>query len=438
VSGYTVNERIAPEATQLPRWSSVSSDSLRAFPFEGRVVDMLPPDVKMASDEEVETARAQVESAVRAAALARPSRSAFSGRGISDFARFSRTEGLALGVGATRRIDGVQLTARGRYGFADEEVKGQLSLGLVRGLGGEPSVQLFAEREYRNLALPERGGVTNSLAAMLFGSDYTTQVDSRAAGILLRLPKLDGQVRVAYEEERALPLMGDALNGGFEPTLDFTRTRGVRWEFRFNGGSVPEVGTTNVRWSVLASNAIMRSNRSNDMVDADVTSFPHRLDVTIAIDKPLGNDRSFVSSTLAMLGSRDAPQWLAFAGGPLSGPGYDFHEFTGTAILSQRVEFRVPVPAPSIPLGKYGRSPARITLAPFAHAVALGGATYVAPHPLSSPSTLRESRVSGVYPSAGLGVLFFYDLLRADVAKGLRDGSWRFSIDIDRAFWGVM
>jgi len=46
--------------------------------------------------------------------------------------------------------------------------------------------------------------------------------------------------------------------------------------------------------------------------------------------------------------------------------------------------------------------------------------------------------VSGVYPSAGVGMLFFYDLLRADVARGLRQGSWRFSIDIDRAFWGIL
>jgi hypothetical protein len=35
-------------------------------------------------------------------------------------------------------------------------------------------------------------------------------------------------------------------------------------------------------------------------------------------------------------------------------------------------------------------------------------------------------------------MLFFYDLLRADVARGLRNGTWRFSIDIDRSFWGIL
>jgi hypothetical protein len=68
-----------------------------------------------------------------------------------------------------------------------------------------------------------------------------------------------------------------------------------------------------------------------------------------------------------------------------------------------------------------------VTLAPFVQALA------VAP---GIPSV--STPVSGVYPSAGVGVLFFYDLLRADVARGLRNGQWRFSIDIDRSFWGIL
>jgi hypothetical protein len=43
-----------------------------------------------------------------------------------------------------------------------------------------------------------------------------------------------------------------------------------------------------------------------------------------------------------------------------------------------------------------------------------------------------------VYPSAGIGALLFYDLLRVDVSRGLRDGAWRFAIDIDRSFWNIM
>jgi hypothetical protein len=56
----------------LPRWSSAPRDSLRAHPFEGRVVDALPPEIQVASSEEVVRARVQAENAVRAAMLARP------------------------------------------------------------------------------------------------------------------------------------------------------------------------------------------------------------------------------------------------------------------------------------------------------------------------------------------------------------------------------
>jgi hypothetical protein len=94
--------------------------------------------------------------------------------------------------------------------------------------------------------------------------------------------------------------------------------------------------------------------------------------------------------------------------------------------LSQRVEFRTPVPAPSIPLRRFGKSPPRATLAPFVQALVVAS------------DVVARPTAAGVYPSAGVSVLFFYDLLRADVARGVRDGAWRFSIDIDRSFWGIL
>ncbi len=41
-------------------------------------------------------------------------------------------------------------------------------------------------------------------------------------------------------------------------------------------------------------------------------------------------------------------------------------------------------------------------------------------------------------PSVGLGALSFFDLLRVDVARGLRDGRWTFSIDLSRDFWSIL
>ncbi len=52
--------------------------------------------------------------------------------------------------------------------------------------------------------------------------------------------------------------------------------------------------------------------------------------------------------------------------------------------------------------------------------------------------TGQRMQRTGWYPSAGAGLLLFFDLIRIDVARGLRKGRWSFSIDIERQFWGIL
>jgi hypothetical protein len=65
-----------------------------------------------------------------------------------------------------------------------------------------------------------------------------------------------------------------------------------------------------------------------------------------------------------------------------------------------------------------------MTLAPFAHVVFLGRAT--------------GGRAAGWYPSLGTGALLFFDAIRLDVARGLRDGKWTFSADLTPELWRVL
>ncbi|MEP6781084.1 MAG: hypothetical protein ABJC26_14410, partial [Gemmatimonadaceae bacterium] len=174
ISNYEVNEKIPAATMALPRWSSLSRDSLRAYPFEGKVADVLPPDMRIASDEDVVQARKMAESAVQAAALTRAKKSAAYGRGISDVARVSKTEGLAVGLGVSRRWgDAWQATLSGRFGIADHEAKGRFTLGRTPAMGGPPLIQAFVERDLRNVTPLERSGVANSLGTLIFGSDFT-------------------------------------------------------------------------------------------------------------------------------------------------------------------------------------------------------------------------------------------------------------------------
>jgi hypothetical protein len=45
---------------------------------------------------------------------------------------------------------------------------------------------------------------------------------------------------------------------------------------------------------------------------------------------------------------------------------------------------------------------------------------------------------STVKPAVGLGAIGLFNLLRADVARGLRDGRWMFSVDVTRDFWRIL
>lgn len=443
ISNYTVNERTPPATMTLPRWSSAPRDSLRAHRFEGRVIDALPPEIQIASSEEVVRARVQAEAAVRASMLARTATASVTARGISDFARFSRAEGAAFGLGGAHKSSiGFMVSARARYGLGDEQLKGFVSIGPSPAFGRTPTLQLFAEREYRDVAMGERAGVTNSLAAALFSSDYTTQVDTRAAGIMWkRSPTSAFTWRVAAERDAPTFVHGSGATRTFAPTLRAWRLDGVRAEVTALGGWVPgDARSRRGLWQLSAS-----TGRYHGTVDAlrgpldsivpgdelmlrRVRPLVARAFGSLQVVQPLPRDWSIMlQSNIGVAGGRDLPpQWLIFAGGPWSAPGYPWHAMATRALVSQRIEFRAPVPAPSIPLGRFGKSPPHITVAPFAQLLAVAAGTPERPI------------TSAVYPSAGVGVLFFYDLLRADVARGLRNGQWRFAIDIDRAFWGML
>lgn len=440
ISGYTVNERVPDATKMMPRWSSAPREELAAHKFEGRVVDVLPPEIQVATSEDVVQARVQAEAAVRAAMLARPATASVSGRGISDFARFTRAEGLALGLGGTHKSgSGLMLSARARYGFSDEQVKGQVSIARVPAFGRVPTLQLFAERDYRELSLPERAGVTNSLAAALFGSDYSNPVDTRAAGLQWRrAPTSRFTWRLAAEEDRPVRLTAQPASGVFEPVIPAWPLKGARAEVSGTGGWVSQDPTaTRGTWQLSASAGAYSGSFEvpwGPLVDPlpgapmprrSVRPLVGRAMALVQITKPLARDRAlFLQTYAAAGGGRDTPpQWKAFAGGPWTAPGYNYLSFASDALMSQRVEFRKPVWGPSIPLGKYGKSPARVVLAPYAQLLM---------------TTKSEARVAGGYGSVGLGTLFFYDLLRADVARGLRDRTWRFTIDIDRGFWGML
>jgi hypothetical protein len=128
------------------------------------------------------------------------------------------------------------------------------------------------------------------------------------------------------------------------------------------------------------------------------------------------------------------PQELAYFGGPITAPGYDLHSIAGTVGSATRLELQAPIPFIGIPLGRFGRIPGQAHLATYVSNALVGGAIACTPtFAVRCPLLLN-----GGYPSAGLGLLTVFDVLRFDVARGLRKGGWVFNVDVSRDFWSIL
>ncbi len=423
---YEVNKGIpasyftGPEIVMAPP----AERAQNPFPFTGHILDSLPPDVRAVTDEDVQKVQEEARALVRAQALARSRNFAFSARHVSDVARFNRVEGLGLGSGFLQRVGrGFAVAASGRYGFSDDQFKGRGALEYHTGAGS--SLILAADRQYRDVSdEQETSLVRNTIAAQEFGSDYTDTYDARAVSLSGSLARLGWRpsFELAYERHEPLAVHARPANGSFEPTIPALSLHESRLTLGLDRGATLTFGGYELG-AHLAVSAIRRASPTNSQ-SGDFL----RPSLMLDLQKPFGSSRLLFHTLAAGVFTGDSlpAQHLVYLGGPTSGPGYDFHEFIGRGGVSQRIEYRFLAPFFGIPLGRFGRAPGTMTLAPFATAVWIDrSAAFKAPR-------------QGWYPSVGLGALTVFEVLRLDVARGLRDGRWTFAVDIGRDFWSVL
>lgn len=430
IGSYELNQGFPERAFAGPEIVMAPRRELRAFPWEGRVLDSLPPDVRAVTDEDVERVQDEARTLVRAQALARARRPAVAARGVSELVRVNRVEGLALGFGIGRRIGGgVTVAAAGRYGFADENAKGGLRISHER--AGGTVTELAAYRSHREAGeVQERSTIVNSLAAQEFGSDHTDPFDARGVAAAVETPfaGIRWRLEAAHEWQRALDVHASPASGSYAPTI-------AALDRRVTSLTLAGTRPTSLAWfgTELRAHAALRTAIDRPWhaaIGLPLDDSPWlRASLFAELERPLGRHRLALRMIAAARSNSTAiaPQDLVYFGGAVSGPGYHFHELVGRVGISQRVEWRSPVPFVSIPLGRFGRAPAAMTVAPFVHGVYVeGGAT---------DSGIERT---GFHPSAGVGALVLFDLLRFDVARGLRDGRWSFSVDVSRDFWEVL
>ena len=427
---YEVNKPLPPGIFNGPEIALAPRGTKPTIPFGGQILDSLPSDVRAITDADVAKVQEEARALVRAQALARTRSTALSARSVSDFVRVNRVEGISAGGGLTRRLGGgFAVTGRGRYGFSDERGNGRAEISYRRASGAGLRAAAYSDL-FDVGDVSERSTAVNSIAAQEFGSDFTDFYHSKGVSLTAAFaPALgwNASVEGALELQRGVSVHASPAAGRYESTLPALTLRQDRLGLFLDRPTTLGPLGFEIRSHIEASYVRFLGD------GRDSYSSLGRISFRAEFERPFGRQR-LVAQTLA--GTADfgngfpPAQDLIFMGGPVSAPGYDFHQFATKNAVSQRIEIQTPVPFVSIPLGRYGKTPSSITLAPFVNALwtdriyYLGGAS-------------RSPR-GGWHPSAGIGALSIFDLVRMDVARGLRDGRWTFSVDVSRDLWRIL
>ena len=412
-----------PEIVVAPPRPRIEGQTDTAL-FEGNLLEAVRTEADPVSDAEVRRVQAEVRELVRGQALARARRPVVAGSGLSDFVRYNRVEGLALGGGIGQPIGrGFSVAATGRYGLDDKRWKGMGELAFRRadGLG----VRAIWRDTYADASdIAEVSLARNSFAAQEFGSDYTEPVAARGSSVELMLPlRAFGRLSFAGSDERhgGLSVNASPARGSFASLLPVPDGRVRTGSVRLERPTLRIGEQAQLRFRLEAS--AIRS-----APDADSVARYGRVSGTLTLERAFGTNGVLLDMYGASVGGgqRALPQHHVLLGGPVSAPGYDYHELTGRRGGYAHLEWRTLIPFPRVSLSRFGRTPATAVLAPYVHTAFIGG-----------PTDFTDRR-SGAYPSVGIGLLPFFELLRIDVARGVRDGRWTFGIDITRDFWPVL
>ncbi len=411
IGDYRINQGVpynifgGPEIVQAPQY-----EQQRHVWTTPRVLDSLPPDVRAVTDADVRRVQEEARSLVRARALQRAGSLALSARGVSDFARVDRVEGLALGGGLTQRLGGgVSVAGRARYGIDDENVKWQARLEWQNGSG--VSIRAFGLRDFHEMGEePERSRAVNSLASQEFGSDYTDPFLVEGGGLSFQRASAGEPawtIEAALERPSTLAVHDVPVTGTFLGLVGVPSSRYGRLAVRRERPTSLWVWGTELR--TLVEVRALRANGDSTTRCVVIATCPLayttlRGSVVANLERPFGDQR-LVMHTLAgaVGGQKDIipSQELFYFGGPVSAPGYDFHQFVGRSGLERAI--RVAITDSFLRAsrsGGSGRSQRSATFAPYAEViVGIGGAK-------SRYFARRGARVLtgvGWYPGLGAG-----------------------------------
>lgn len=347
-------------------------------------------------------------------AVARPALGA-----ISDLARFSRVEGLRLGLGAALRPAGGSASIHPwiGYGLSDHRLSGRLQVRFAA--GARSDLTLTADRAVVDVGqVPVISAILNSVLAQEFGVDRGDWTDRRSVGIEWRTARSSGletRVEAVLEDWRPAAVRAAPARGSFRPNpaLGGGSFGVVRLGVRREDRDAVSLGRS---WSVSLEAG--SGTRTYIRILGGVDSH-----------WKLGSG-TLQGGVLLGWSSRQTPDVRRFVlGGWGSLPGTPFRAYGGRRMALVRVEWLVPVGLPPWSLGSFPAVEGVLRAGPFLAAGAAGG---------GSRLDLPWMPSGGLRPVAGLALEGFFGILRLEVGYGLRGGLLSASADLATAWWGVL
>jgi hypothetical protein len=371
------------------------------------------------SEAEMAGIRADVERVAGNHLLSGLPASRIGGQSVSDLVRVNRVQGLALGASGVVGVGRNRIQLRPSLGIGTSD--GRATGGLSAMVGqGATQLSLGAHRTVDDVGdTPVIAPLLNSVMAQEFGKDY---------GDYFRLDRAEVAIRQRFGARHAV-----TLSGGIEHaySLDVSHAP-ASGTYRSN----PALGAGEYR---VARLELARGARSTLAVGRDLdgelaleagdgSSDYVRASGTLRLRQRVGN-AELVLTGAGGWGSARLPAYRGFVmGGRGTLVGEPFRAFGGRSLALGRLEWRVDVPAPAIPLGSFASTGHSVTLAPF---VAAGWAA-------GQQAGVPWASSDGIRPVAGLAVDLFMRLIRVEGGIALRTGDFGLTVDVNREWWGIL
>ena len=371
------------------------------------------------SETEMAEIRADVERVAGNRLLSGLPTTRIGGQSVSDLVRVNRVQGLALGGTGVIGIGRNRIQFRPSLGIGTSDGRATGGVAMLVGQGAT-QVTVEAHRSVDDVGeTPVIAPVLNSIMAQEFGRDY---------GDYFRLDRASLRVR-----ERFGTRHWATLSGGIEHAYSLGITHDpASGTYRDN----PALGASEFRiarldlergpLSDVAAGSDLDGELHLEAGDGDTDYF--RASGAFRVRQRVGATQLLLTGSGGWASDR-LPAYRSFVtGGRATLTGEPFRAFGGTRMALARLEWRIDVPAPAIPLGSFASTGRSMTLAPFVAAGWTGGQVAGTPW---SPS-------DGIRPVAGVAMDLFMRIIRLEAGVALRTGDVGLTVDINRDWWGVL